>query len=138
MLRPSPNHGTQRLPNDDDDDQNRLISAAQYGFVKGRSTEVHLLHCTNLITGYKAIGNKHFVDIVYVDFAKAFIDTVYHAKLLYKHPKYGITGNILKVGLMVCELIIIMQPGSNNIIVYGKHITHARTQARTHTLWRCG
>ena len=27
--------------------QNRLISAAQYGFMKGRSTEVQLLHCNN-------------------------------------------------------------------------------------------
>ena len=73
--------------------QNRLISAAQYGFVKGRSTEVQLLHCTNLRV--TAIDNKRFVDTVYIDFAKAF-DTVSHAKLLHKLPKYGITGNILK------------------------------------------
>ena len=75
--------------------QNSLISAAQYGFVKGRSTEVQLglLHCTNLRV--KAIDNKRFVDTVYIDFAKAF-DTVSHAKLLHKLPKYGITGNILK------------------------------------------
>ena len=26
MLRPSPNHGTQRLPNDDDDDDDYLIT----------------------------------------------------------------------------------------------------------------
>ena len=25
MLRPSPNHGTQRLPNDDDDDDDAMI-----------------------------------------------------------------------------------------------------------------
>ncbi len=50
--------------------QNSLISAAQYGFVKGRSTEVQLLHCTNLRV--KAIDNKRFVDTVYIDFAKAF------------------------------------------------------------------
>ncbi len=73
--------------------QNRLISAAQYGFVKGRSTEVQLLHCTDL--RIKAIDNKRFVDTVYIDFAKAF-DTVYHTKLLHKLPKYGLTGNILK------------------------------------------
>ena len=56
--------------------QNRLISAAQYGFVKGRSMEVQLLHCTNLRV--KAIDNKRFVDTVYIDFGKAF-DTVSHA-----------------------------------------------------------
>ena len=42
----------------------------------------------------------------------------------------------------VCDLYEILdnsfnyyhyQPGSNNIIVYGKHITHARMYARTHT-----
>ena len=64
--------------------ENRLISDAQYGFVKGRPTEIQLLHCTN--SRVKAIANKCFVDTVYIDFAKAF-DTVYHAKLLHKHPK---------------------------------------------------
>ena len=52
-----------------------------------------LLHCIN--SRVKAIDNKRFVDTVYIDFAKAFY-TVYHAKLLHKLPKYGITGNILK------------------------------------------
>ena len=32
---------------------------------------------------------------MYINFAKAF-DTVSHAKLLHKFPKYGITGNIVK------------------------------------------
>ena len=73
--------------------ENRLMSDAQYGFVKGRSTELQLLHCTN--SRVKAIDYKRFVDTVYIDFAKAF-DTVSHAKLLHKLPIYGITGNILK------------------------------------------
>ena len=41
MLRPSPNHGTQRLPNDDDDDddeKNKIKSYQKYliksGFAK--------------------------------------------------------------------------------------------------------
>ena len=29
MLRPSPNHGTQRLPNDDDDDDDDEITIAR-------------------------------------------------------------------------------------------------------------
>ena len=40
MLRPSPNHGTQRLPNDDDDDENyvlnnhgKLYIASQYIYI---------------------------------------------------------------------------------------------------------
>ena len=28
MLRPSPNHGSQRLPNDDDDDDDDVLSLA--------------------------------------------------------------------------------------------------------------
>ena len=36
MLRPSPNHGTQRLPNDDDDDELKITNgrAANIGFKK--------------------------------------------------------------------------------------------------------
>ena len=30
MLRPSPNHGTQRLPNDDDDDAQPLLCSRCY------------------------------------------------------------------------------------------------------------
>ena len=63
-----------------------------FGLPRGL-TELQLLHCTN--SRVKAIDNKRFVDTVYIDFAKAF-DTVSHAKLLHKLPKYGITGNILK------------------------------------------
>ena len=52
--------------------QNRLISAAQCGFVKWLSMDVQLLHCTNLPV--KSIDNKRFVDTVYyIDFAKALI-----------------------------------------------------------------
>ena len=31
MLRPSPNHGTQRLPNDDDDDDDDILYFYVYG-----------------------------------------------------------------------------------------------------------
>ena len=30
MLRPSPNHGTQRLPNDDDDDDDRRVDLTRF------------------------------------------------------------------------------------------------------------
>ena len=42
--------------------ENRLISDAQYGFVKGRSTELQLLHCTN--SRVKAIILKWFASIL--------------------------------------------------------------------------
>ena len=72
---------------------NRLITDAQYGFVKGRSTKLQLLHSSKMWTN--AIDSNKFVDTVYIDFAKAF-DTVSHRKLLYKLTKYGISGNILQ------------------------------------------
>ena len=59
----------------------------------GRSTELQLLNCSSVWVN--AIDAKCFVDIAYIDFAKAF-DTVSHTKLLYKLSKYGISGNILK------------------------------------------
>ena len=69
-----------------------LITDAQYGFVKGRSTEMQLLKCTNI--WIKSMDQKLFTDTVYIDLAKAF-DTVSHTKLLHKLPCYGISGNIL-------------------------------------------
>ena len=73
---------------------NHLITDSQYGFVKGRSTELQLLNSTNL--WIKNIDDKRFSDTVYyIDFAKAF-DTVSHPKLLHKLSCYGISGNILQ------------------------------------------
>ena len=72
---------------------NRLITDAQYGFVKGRSTELQLLNCSKM--WINAINSNQFVDTVYIDFSKAF-DTVSHRKLLHKLTNYGISGNILQ------------------------------------------
>ena len=59
---------------------NRLITDAQYGFVKGRSTELQLLNCSKM--WINAIDSNKCVDTVYIDFPKAF-DTVSHRKLLH-------------------------------------------------------
>ena len=73
--------------------QIHLNTDAQYGFFKGRYTELRLLNCSSL--SVKIIDAKRFADTVYIDFSKAF-DTVPHPKLLYKLPKYGICRNILQ------------------------------------------
>ena len=73
--------------------QNHLIAYSQYGFVKGRSTELQPLNSSSWWV--KAVDSKRFVDTVYIDFSKAF-DTVPHPKLSYKLPKYGIRGNMLQ------------------------------------------
>ena len=49
--------------------QNHLITDAQYGFVKGRSTELQLLNCSSLW----AVDSKQFVDTLYIDFSKRLI-----------------------------------------------------------------
>ena len=59
--------------------ENNLLSSAQHGFVKGRST------CTNLFDAVNdwtlTVQNKKSVTIAYIDFSRAF-DTVSHNKLL--------------------------------------------------------
>ena len=54
---------------------NHLITDAQYGFVMGRSTELQLLNCSSVWVN--AIDAKCFVDIAYIDFAKAFDSVAY-------------------------------------------------------------
>ena len=47
-----------------------LITDSQYGFVKGRSTELQLLNCTTI--WIKSMNQKLLSDTVYIDLAKAF------------------------------------------------------------------
>ena len=63
-----------------------LISKDQFGFLSKRSTGLQLLSCLNDWT--RAVRDKHPVDVVYIDYAKAF-DTVCHEKLLIKLRAYG-------------------------------------------------
>lgn len=62
-------------------DRNGILSAAQHGFVKGKSTETNLIECLNDWT--LSLDNKHVCDVIYFDFEKAF-DTVSHKRLLFK------------------------------------------------------
>ena len=72
---------------------NGLIHANQHGFVSKKSTTTQLLECMYEWT--MALDQSIPVDIVYIDFAKAF-DTVSHSKLIYKLSKSGIQGTLLK------------------------------------------
>ena len=72
--------------------RNKLLCDEQHGFVPGRSCVTQLLNCleewTNLLDqGYP-------VDIIYMDFQKAF-DSVPHRRLLMKAKAYGIDGYVL-------------------------------------------
>ena len=73
--------------------ENNLLSSAQHGFVKGRST------CTNLFDAVNdwtlTVQNKKAVTIAYIDFSRAF-DTVSHNKLFSRLYSYGIRGLVLE------------------------------------------
>jgi len=58
-------------------------------FLSRRSTGTQLIDCLNDWT--LNIKNKQSLDIIYIDFAKAF-DSVVHAKL----TSYGISGQLLR------------------------------------------
>ena len=71
--------------------ENDLFSKAHHGFIKGKSCVTQLLEFLEDIT--QAINNREDVDVVYLDFCKAF-DKVPHKRLLKKLHGYGIRGKI--------------------------------------------
>ena len=70
----------------------KLITRCQHGFLSKHSTCTQLLETVN--DWSIALFNRHTVDAVYFDFAKAF-DTVSHPKLIYKLSAYGFSGKLL-------------------------------------------
>jgi hypothetical protein len=73
--------------------RNRLINNTQHGFTKGRSCTTNLLEFMETVT--KAADEGKSVDIVYLDFAKAF-DKVPTKRLIAKLKGMGIGGSVLK------------------------------------------
>ena len=61
--------------------RNKLFSMQQFSFIKGRSTVLQLL--TVIDSWIKALDTGKSVDVVYLDFMKAF-DTVPHKRLIGK------------------------------------------------------
>jgi hypothetical protein len=61
--------------------ENNLISKEQHGFVNNKNCITNLLETLDLIT--QAFGEDYSIDILFLDFAKAF-DSVSHVKLLKK------------------------------------------------------
>ena len=72
--------------------ENQLYTNCQHGFRKKRSCTTQLLEVMEDIT--KLLDEKNSVDIIYLDFRKAF-DTVPHERLLVKLEAYGISGKIV-------------------------------------------
>ena len=71
---------------------NNLLSTRQYGFVNQKSTVLQLLYALDKWT--EALDNGDQVEVVYMDFQKAF-DTVPHKRLISKLQSYGISGKLL-------------------------------------------
>ena len=74
-------------------EKNNLVSKCQHGFRQHRSCVTQLLEELNDLTTF--IENQQDIDIIYLDFSKAF-DSVPHQRLLNKLQAYGIDGNLLK------------------------------------------
>ena len=72
---------------------NCVISDNQHGFRKKRSCLTQLLSHIEHI--YNCLNNNEEVDVIYLDYAKAF-DKVDHQVLLAKLKRYGIGGNVLR------------------------------------------
>lgn len=72
--------------------RNDIISDAQFGFRKGRSTESALLRLKEIILDH--IENKFFTLGLFIDFTKAF-DSIDHSTLLHKLEIYGVRGTPL-------------------------------------------
>jgi len=70
-------------------DKNKLINASQHGFMPGRSCTTNLLEFLEKVTLAADQGTP--IDIVYLDFAKAF-DKVPTARLMKKVRAHGIGG----------------------------------------------
>ena len=71
---------------------NSLIQPSQHGFMKNKSCTTNLLQFLERVTSEVDVGNP--VDIIYLDFAKAF-DKVPHRRLLEKFKAHGVSGRIL-------------------------------------------
>ena len=71
---------------------NKLINKSQHGFMPKRSCLTNLLEFLEFVA--EAVDRGELVDVIYLDFQKAF-DKVPHARLLEKIKAHGITGNIL-------------------------------------------
>ncbi|CAH2091306.1 unnamed protein product [Euphydryas editha] len=70
-----------------------FLISQQHGFVDGRSTERNLCEFLHRIS--IAIDQGFQVDVVYIDYSKAF-DRIPHAKLINKLEKAGIHGDLLR------------------------------------------
>ena len=71
---------------------NKILTAKQFGFLRGRSSILQLLKVVDKLT--KMLDNGSVIDTIYCDFMKAF-DTVLHQRLIEVLMHYGLEDPIL-------------------------------------------
>ena len=71
----------------------KLITPSQHGFVPNKACITNLLETLDTITD--AVNKGYSVDLVLLDFAKAF-DKVSHEKLIFKLEAYGVNSMLVK------------------------------------------
>ena len=69
-----------------------LLSKAKHGFLTRKSTGTNLLSC--LHDWQFSLKNKRSIEIIYIDFKKAF-DSLVHSKIIAKLSAYGIGYELL-------------------------------------------
>ena len=74
-------------------ENNQLIGETQHGFRKGRSCLTNVLSFLDKVTSSIDAGSS--IDVVFLDFAKAF-DKVPQQRLLSKLKSHGISGKVFK------------------------------------------
>ena len=70
----------------------QLINKHQHAFIQRHSTVTNLLECTYDWAVF--MQDRESVDVIYVDFSRAF-DSVVHRKLLLKLESFGLRGLLL-------------------------------------------
>ena len=71
---------------------NKLISKCQHGFIPNKSCVTNLLETLDFLS--QSIHMKKAIDIIYLDFCKAF-DKVPHKRLIYKLRCYGLNDKLI-------------------------------------------